>query len=172
MQRRGCGVPFAKFVLTILIIFTGDKVGKAKPAKKTKASTTVDLPELTPWPSIDISSITQVTNEVLGRVAERDDQETFATPVIETYPDMTDAYTSMIKEPMDIRTIEEERMHTYTDISQLQDDLILMYRNCCTFNGPDSILGQYAVERWGELNDIFDDVCKTMNVLLPRRWNS
>lgn len=149
---------------------TGTKSTKTKPAKKAKAARNVELPDLKPWPEIDIKDITKVTNEVLVRVKERDDQTVFAVPVVEAYPDMIDDYTEKIDEPMDLSTIEEERMHAYTSITQLQDDLILMYRNCCTFNGTGSILGEYAMERWAELNNIFEDACESLDVLLPRRW--
>ncbi|KAG7365261.1 serine/threonine protein kinase containing WD-40 repeat domain [Nitzschia inconspicua] len=144
----------------------------AKPTRKSKNSEIVELPDLKPWPEIEISEITRVTNELLGRVVEQDDQGVFAVPVVEAYPEMSDAYLSVVDEPMDLRTIEEERMHAYTSISQLQDDLILMYNNCCKFNGPASVLGKYATERWAALNDLFNDVCKSLNVLVPRRWNS
>lgn len=105
-------------------------------------------------------------------MSERDDQNVFAVPVVEAYPQVQDAYTEAIEEPMDLRTIEEERMHTYASITHLQDDLILMYRNCCSFNGVESSLWEYAKERWGELNDVFADACNSVNVLLPRRWNT
>jgi Bromodomain len=150
--------------------FIGSSSSRATPGKKIKSSKFVELPNVPSWPEINLSDITKVTNDVLRRVTQRDDQNAFSLPVLEAYPELLDDYTSLIKEPMDLRTIVEERMHTYTSIQQLQDDLILIYRNCCTFNGEGSFLAKYAMERWRELNGIFADSCKSLNVLLPRRW--
>ncbi len=130
------------------------------------------MPELAEWPEIDMSDITKVVNEVLGRIDERDDQDLFSIPVIEAHPEVAADYQALIQQPMDLRTIEEERLHVYTNIAMLQDDLILMYRNCCTFNGPGTIYFEYAKERWEELNEVFTEVCNDLDVLLPRRWNA
>lgn len=40
---------------------------------------------------------------------------------------------------MDFRTIEEERLQMYRSIRELQQDLVLTFRNCMQFN-PD---GEY-----------------------------
>jgi superfamily I DNA/RNA helicase len=67
-----------------------------------------------------------------------DTEQLFWVPVAEAYPDLGDAYLAHISDPMDFRTIEEERMLYYTSITELQDDLILVFRNCMDFNEPDS----------------------------------
>ena len=69
----------------------------------------------------------------------------FHNPVAEEYPDMADSYLARIPNPMDFRTIREERVPHYEEIAELQDDLILTFRNCCTYNGEDSDLYEYAV---------------------------
>jgi hypothetical protein len=161
---------FQRLKHDVLLRVTGSNSPRGKPSKKQKSAKLVELPDLRPWPEINLSDITNVTKEVLARVAERDDQNAFSMPVVEAYPQLLDDYTTLINDPMDLRTIEEERMHTYTSIQYLQRDLILMYRNCCTFNGEGNSLGEYAIERWRELNDIFANSCKSLKVLLPRRW--
>ena len=40
-----------------------------------------------------------------------------------------------VETPMDFETIEGERLPHYTGITQLQEDLILTFRNCCVYNG-------------------------------------
>jgi hypothetical protein len=127
---------------------------------------------LPPWPEIGTSNIKAVTKEILDRVSERDDQSIFSIPVTEAHPEVLDEYTNTIDNPMDLRTIAKERLKVHTSIKMLQDDLILMYQNCCTFNGPGTIYWNYARERWEELNDLFEDVCKDLGVLLPRRWKT
>lgn len=47
----------------------------------------------------------------------------FAVPVVEKYPDLADLYHSVVKKPMDYRTIVEDRLPTYQSITELQDDL-------------------------------------------------
>ncbi|KAL3923359.1 MAG: hypothetical protein SGILL_001701 [Bacillariaceae sp.] len=153
---------------------TGSSLADMRPAKRTSSgrSTQHQLPELVSWPDIDMGNITRVTDEILRRVSARDEQTFFSLPVAEAHPDVADAYATMISEPIDLRTMAEERMHAYTSIKMLQDDLILMYRNCCTFNEPGSVYWEYARKRWEELNDLFKDVCNEVEVLLPRRWKA
>lgn len=51
----------------------------------------------------------------------------------------------VVKYPMDFRTIEEERLPDYGNISELQDDLILTFRNCCEFNSDNPEYYNYAM---------------------------
>jgi hypothetical protein len=154
--------------------FPGSKSARIQPAKKRKSTRQLahNLPQLPPWPEIGTSNIKAVTKEILDRVSERDDQSIFSIPVTEAHPEVLDEYTNTIDNPMDLRTIAKERLKVHTSIKMLQDDLILMYQNCCTFNGPGTIYWNYARERWEELNDLFEDVCKDLGVLLPRRWKT
>lgn len=46
---------------------------------------------------------------------------------------------------MDFRTIEEDKIPAYYEIRQLQDDLILVFRNCATFNEAGSQLHALAM---------------------------
>lgn len=58
----------------------------------------------------------------------------FEEPVVEQYPDIAESYQSVIKEPMDFRTIEEERLPRYRSIQELQQDLMMVFNNCILFN--------------------------------------
>jgi hypothetical protein len=78
-------------------------------------------------------------------VSDEDQHGVFSVPVWESNPEIADSYLETIKEPMDLRTIEEERIPQYESIKELQDDLMLMLQNCCDYNGIDSVFGQYAV---------------------------
>lgn len=53
----------------------------------------------------------------------------FAASVAETYPEMADSYLDTITDPMDFRTIEDLRLDQYQHIHELQDDLMLTFRN-------------------------------------------
>lgn len=64
---------------------------------------------------------------------------------METYPDIADSYLAVVQNPMDFRTIEEERLLRYRSITELQRDLVLVFNNCFAFNDVDSAVGQLAL---------------------------
>ena len=128
------------------------------------------LPDLRQWPKIDVGDITRVSREMLKIMSEDDASAVFSKPVVEAYPGIAKTYLNAITTPMDLRTIEEERVNVYSSIHMLQADLVLMYRNCCTFNGQDSPLGEMALIQWESLNQKFFNVCKDLGILLPRHW--
>ena len=76
---------------------------------------------------------------------ELDYLEFFSAPVVESFPEVADKYLRIVKEPMDFRTIEEERMPNYDSIAELQEDLILTFRNCCEFNGEGTDYCNYSL---------------------------
>ena len=94
----------------------------------------------------------------------------FVAPVCEAFPEVADDYKAIVTEPMDLRTIEEERLPTYGRIDELQQDLILTLKNCCVFNGEGSDYYCYAVEIWHSLNDVFKEACEEEGVMLPPRF--
>lgn len=67
-----------------------------------------------------------------------DESDAFLLPVLENYPELKDVYSERISQPMDYRTIEEERLWYYQSITELQADLLLVFYNCMEFNEPDS----------------------------------
>lgn len=104
-----------------------------------------ELPKLNKWPEIPIKDISRLTNGLLAKLENSDTDGVFAQPVIEAYPDLETAYLKVVETPMDLRTIEEERVHHYESIKQLQEDLILMFKNCCDFNETGSDLWTYSL---------------------------
>jgi len=147
-----------------------------KGRKKSKSSVddesdhdTTFYPVLPAWPLIESRHIYTVAFHILQEVEQLDDRESFKDPVTEQFPDIADEYLGSIADPMDIRTINE-RLESYEKISELQDDLILMLKNCCIYNGEKDDLWFYSVKIWKQLNDIFKKVCKQENILLPRRF--
>jgi hypothetical protein len=76
---------------------------------------------------------------------ELDTLDLFSAPVLEIHPSLAAAYNKVVKVPMDFKTIETKRMPFYTHIADLQDDLILTFRNCCEFNGEMTEYYNYAM---------------------------
>lgn len=74
-----------------------------------------------------------------------DELGTFSIPVTEAYPEIATTYKKRILHPMDFRTIEQVRLSSYKSITELQDDLILVFRNCMEYNEPGSPV--YAAAR-------------------------
>jgi WD40 repeat protein len=138
-----------------------------KNVSKKKRST---LPDISEWPEIGVEKITVVTKAVLSRINTLDTMNAFSAPVLEFFPEIEEEYLSVVEEPMDLRTIEEERIHTYASIRSLQHDLILMFRNCCAFNAEGEDIWEHAASLWGQVNTVFVKCCEELGVLLPRRW--
>lgn len=67
-----------------------------------------------------------------------DENQMFSVPVVESYPELKESYLQRILEPMDFRTIEEDRLNYYLSICDLQQDLILVFRNCMAYNDTGS----------------------------------
>ena len=124
-----------------LIVSPAPKRGQSKKGKPTQ---TAKAP-LKAWPRIELKHITPVSKLMISAVSEEDPQGVFSVPVWESNPEIADAYLEAIKEPIDLRTIEEERIPQYESIKELQNDLMLMLENCCNYNGIDSFFGQYAL---------------------------
>lgn len=120
----------------------------ASPAKKQakkKKPPLIQTPNLKAWPMIDLQAITEVSMSMIEAVANEDRDGFFQVPVLETYPDIAESYLTSVEAPMDLRTIREERIPQYRHIKELQEDLILILKNCCAFNGATSDMGQYAL---------------------------
>ena len=77
-----------------------------------------------------------------------DVDEVFHKPFIEQYPEIAQNYRKRIDTPMDFHTIMHKRMKTYRLVSELENDLILMYTNflnCLTFVEDASYYEKYAM---------------------------
>lgn len=73
-----------------------------------------------------------------------DAEAIFLEPVIEAHPEIKDKYLKKIDEPMDFATIRT-RIPDYRVISDLQNDLVLVFRNCCDYNAINSPYWKYAL---------------------------
>ncbi|KAL7563259.1 hypothetical protein ACA910_016626 [Epithemia clementina (nom. ined.)] len=147
------------------------KPSSAKPPpKKQKHSHDENLPASKEWPDVGLKNITMITQEILDELKNHDVQGAFRIPVAEEFPAIADTYAETIDEPMDFRTIEEERLPNYQSINELQNDLKLVFINCIRFNRNNSPLSSLARDLLTRLDDIFRDVCKRKSILLPRRW--
>jgi hypothetical protein len=49
-----------------------------------------------------------------------DEDGMFIIPVTEAFPDIAKSYLQVVSQPMDFRTIEEERVPQYASIQELQ----------------------------------------------------
>jgi len=130
------------------------------------------LPDIPIWPSRMIAKhdLEAFCLCIMKELEDQDNQQLFAMPVYEQYPQMADDYLNSIRTPMDFRTIKFSRIGHYKTIKCLQDDLILTFRNCCNFNGEQHMLWRYSVNLWKDLTDTFKKVCKEKGIELPRRW--
>lgn len=97
------------------------------------------------WPEIDLKYISGISKAIVHRIHELDEDQVFSAPVLETYPDIKDDYLKVVESPLDLRTIEEERVCQYESIKDLQKDLTLVFQNCCSFNPPESAIWKYTV---------------------------
>lgn len=83
--------------------------------------------------------------ELLGIVRKLEEQH-FAWPFRQPVnPDEVPDYLDIIKEPMDLSTMEQ-KIGTYQTKDQLYADVRLMVQNCKTFNPPESTYAQCAVK--------------------------
>jgi histone acetyltransferase len=71
--------------------------------------------------------------QVLDAVKDVDEARPFLAPITS---DLAADYADVIKQPMDLSTIEIKLLEReYSHISQLIDDVNLMLNNCLTYNG-------------------------------------
>lgn len=93
-----------------------------------------------------------------------DDGGNFYVPVAEAFPEIADDYLAVITNPMNFRTIEEERLNVYQSISELQEDLTLIFGNCMMFNMQGSDLHGMALSLLESLEETFTNVCDDLEV--------
>lgn len=108
--------------------------------------------------ALDFMDITVVTKRVLLYMKSMEESGMFETPVCEQLPELKDQYMQVVTNPMDFRTIEEERVNSYKSINDLKNDLTLIFQNCIQFNGAESHPGQIARKMLDLLYDSFEDV--------------
>jgi len=118
------------------------------------------FPTIPQWPSIQRRKLQKVSKIIFNMVKEKDVDEIFHYPVTdEEAPD----YSSTIDFPMDFSTIEK-KLSSYKDINDLREDLILIFENCCYYNG-EGYFWEYAMDMWKSLPDVFIEACETAGIV-------
>mmetsp|Transcript_13911 Transcript_13911/g.24872 ORF Transcript_13911/g.24872 Transcript_13911/m.24872 type:complete len:1828 (+) Transcript_13911:133-5616(+) len=74
----------------------------------------------------------------------------FGRPVLESFPDLHDAYTAVISNPIDLRTILEQlySRQVYSTASQIDADVQQMFQNAFTFNSGDDLTSQQLKQKF------------------------
>ena len=125
---------------------------------------------MTRWPPLYYKSNSRLALRIIKKIEALDSDYSFQFPVTEQYPKIAEDYLKCISNPMDVRTIKfKAKNDEYKFLSEMQDDLISMFRNCCMYNGENSEHWKYAVNIWKQLNDIFNISCGSEKVEIPRR---
>ena len=95
----------------------------------------------------------KICSETLTLVGKNKDAWIFKDPVIES-PELSHeakvAYSSLITEPMDFRTIRKN-IPAMTSPAEFEKDMLQVFRNCATFNKP----GQDAFEMGKDVEHVF-----------------
>ncbi len=86
------------------------------------------------YPYFFNSNAIQVVNDTTGE---------FHSPVVEQFPEIADKYRNKIKNPMDFSTIRK-RIPTYRVMADFQNDVILVFQNCCNYHKPGTKYWNYA----------------------------
>jgi len=133
------------------------------------------LPDLIDWPRNTVKGqeeIRKLALCILELLKKMDTDKNFYYPVVESFPVLKDTYLNMITTPMDFHTIKKERIGSYQVISDLQQDLILIFSNCCSFNVKGSEIWNYTFSLWNKLNDVFIRALKDNKMDIPRRFQN
>jgi len=116
-------------------------------------------PGIPEWPKINARKIKNVAKAIVKATKEKDFEEVFFEPISE---EDVPGYCEIVKQPMDLRTIEE-KIASYKHIDQLREDLCLMFENCCYYNGKGEYW-DYVMEIWICLPSIFKEACEKCGV--------
>jgi hypothetical protein len=92
---------------------------------------------------LHVGQVSHIVYHFLQRALDEDNL--FDIPVVEAYPSFAHDYSKVVSNPMDFRTIEEERLQVYRNIAELQQDLILIFDNCIAFNEAASVYVEFAL---------------------------
>jgi len=129
---------------------------KAKPTQVDESA----WPEIQDWCNIKPkSSMIKVAKAVMRIMGELDEQDMFSNPVITVFPTIKTDYLKKVPNPMDFKTIGRKIRTCYKQTKDFQRDLILVFSNCCQYNGNNSKYGKYAISIWQKLTDAFHTAC-------------
>jgi len=92
-----------------------------------------------------VVDLTSVLLDAWKKIKVADRNRMFLNPVVETYPQLENAYLAVVKRPMDLQTIEDKiRKRQYTCVDDMRVDLHLIAHNSRLFNGPKHKITQTA----------------------------
>mmetsp|Transcript_26009 Transcript_26009/g.39937 ORF Transcript_26009/g.39937 Transcript_26009/m.39937 type:complete len:1041 (-) Transcript_26009:87-3209(-) len=95
----------------------------------------------------------QIITEALSAMKKADPQHLFENPVTD---EIAPGYSNVIKKPMCIKTIERKlKASRYSSISEWDNDVQLIFRNCITYNTGNS--GQWFRGEARRQNHVFKD---------------
>lgn len=99
--------------------------------------------------------------DLIRKVSDKDRYAIFLEPVD---PTQVDGYSDLIERPMDLSTLQKNlQMGIYRTPMELRADLDLIWSNCCTFNGDDSIYYKEAVRLRSLCARYYDDLCRVLS---------
>ncbi|EAY02943.1 Bromodomain containing protein [Trichomonas vaginalis G3] len=87
-----------------------------------------------PVPRGPLTPQQKIMNDIHKKLVQRDKLHIFAQPVTE---DIAPRYFEVVSQPMDLSTIKQKMHEESYQITDFQDDVFLMIKNCMTYN-PDS----------------------------------
>ena len=108
----------------------------------------------------DLCHIETISLLVLKLLNLLESDNIFKIQMIEQILQLKTKYLSDIDKPIDFLSIEDHRLSSYNDISELQDDLILVFKNCCMYTQVGSYYWEYSKNIWKSLPTIFEQALK------------
>jgi hypothetical protein len=93
---------------------------------------------------LEINLISLIDSFIQSKVVF-DAEGIFHAPVTKLYPEIARDYMKKVKTPLDFATIRNERLQKYRVVSDLQNDLTLVFRNCCTYHKVNTVYWEYAM---------------------------
>ncbi|KAE8452864.1 hypothetical protein EG329_013136 [Mollisiaceae sp. DMI_Dod_QoI] len=99
--------------------------------------------------------------KIVKYVARTQHGKNFRLPVAKLWPNFAAAYAEKITNEIDLETVEHRlRDRVYQTMNEVRNDILLLYNNAFTFNGPDHPITNAAKEVRDQLFNKFANVPK------------